>query len=209
MTSVKCRECGLVNFSTAPNCKRCKLPLPADGGSVEQFQSFQSPPPPPVFHGGNLVREHASSSAQSPPCIKCGNRSSIAMREFKKDYNSPVALLGIFLGVIPALLLALLLRKRHQITAPFCENCWLRFKHADTFRALMLLSVIPAIILVIALTAYAGSITVMLIGFIGVLIAYSLLSRHIKSISPKFKKVTAKEVVIEAPLQGDLVFSRR
>jgi hypothetical protein len=67
-------------------------------------------------------------------------------------------------------------------------------------------SVIPAIILVIALTVYAGSITVMLIGFIGVLIAYSLLSRHIKSISPKFKKVTAKEVVIEAPLQGDLCF---
>ena len=204
MTSVKCLSCGLVNFSTEPSCKRCKEPLADNGGSTQQqFQSFQEPPPPPVFYGEATVREHA------PPCIKCGNRTSIAIREFKKDYSSPFALLGIFLGILPALLLALLLRTRHQISAPFCDGCWSRFKHADTFRTLLVLGIIPAIILVIGLTIYTGSITVMLIGFIGMLIGYSLLSRHIKSISPKFKKVTAKEVIIEAPFQGDLVFARK
>jgi len=49
----------------------------------------------------------------------------------------------------------------------------------------------------------------MLIGSIGVLVAYSSLTRYIKKISPNFKKITAKEVIIEVPFQGELVFSRK
>jgi len=205
MSSIKCNECGLVNFRTDQHCKRCTSSL-ADGPEPANYSQFYEPPPPPVFHPGE---EQTTRSVASPLCIKCGVKSSISMRNFKKDYNSPVALLGIFLGIIPALLLALILRTRHQISAPFCEMCWLRFRHADTYRSLLLLSVVPGIFLVVGLSIYADSITAAILGLVTVLVAYSLASRHIKSVSPKFKRVTSKEVVISAPMQGDLVFSKK
>ena len=47
MTSVKCPQCGLVNWSTAANCKRCGLAV-ADGfedSGMEQQQSYAPPAP--------------------------------------------------------------------------------------------------------------------------------------------------------------------
>ena len=46
MTSVKCPQCGLVNWSTTPNCKRCGLALvegPADEHQFDQSQSYAAP----------------------------------------------------------------------------------------------------------------------------------------------------------------------
>lgn len=46
MTSVKCPQCGLVNWSTAANCKRCGLAVangPADEPQFDQSQSYAAP----------------------------------------------------------------------------------------------------------------------------------------------------------------------
>jgi hypothetical protein len=46
MTSVKCPQCGLVNWSTAESCKRCGLPVaavPADDCQFDQSQTYSSP----------------------------------------------------------------------------------------------------------------------------------------------------------------------
>ncbi len=48
MSSVKCPQCGLVNWSTAENCKRCGLPVaavPADDHQFDQSQAYASPVP--------------------------------------------------------------------------------------------------------------------------------------------------------------------
>src|SRR5690349_17616277 len=114
MTSVKCRNCGLVNFATEPSCKRCKNSLPGAPSGTAQFQSFQSPPPPPVFHGGEPVQDDFSPAIPTHPCIKCGNTEKISVHNFVKFYNSPIAWLGIFLGLLPYYLLKLLLRTKHN-----------------------------------------------------------------------------------------------
>src|SRR5215203_5537707 len=124
MTSIKCLSCGLVNFSSEEFCKRCKSPLSRVGGSDANFDASRMPPPPPVFHG-----DHAESTTPPPPevypCIKCGSRGAITIRNFVKIYHSPVAIVGIFLGCLPYVLLKLLLRTKHDLTGPFCEACLL------------------------------------------------------------------------------------
>jgi hypothetical protein len=46
MTSVKCPQCGLVNWSTSESCKRCGLPVAgvlADDHQFDQSQTYSSP----------------------------------------------------------------------------------------------------------------------------------------------------------------------
>lgn len=46
MSSIKCPQCGLVNWSTAENCKRCGLAVPggpADDNQVDESQSYAPP----------------------------------------------------------------------------------------------------------------------------------------------------------------------
>jgi hypothetical protein len=55
MTSVKCPQCGLVNWSDAESCKRCGLAIadgPVDDQQMEQAHSYAPPPatnPFPVY----------------------------------------------------------------------------------------------------------------------------------------------------------------
>ncbi len=60
MTSVKCPQCGLVNWSTAESCKRCGLAV-ADGlvndQQMEQAQSYASPAAAKHFPGYSVEEE--------------------------------------------------------------------------------------------------------------------------------------------------------
>lgn len=54
MSSVKCPQCGLVNWSTAENCKRCGLPVaavPTEDRQFDQTQTYASPDPTGSFAG--------------------------------------------------------------------------------------------------------------------------------------------------------------
>jgi len=213
MTSVKCLSCGLVNFATLQSCKRCKSPLStgAMGGSNQQFQSFQNPPPPPVFHGDTTVGEYSSPPAQSHPCIKCGSRQNISVRNFVKYYNSPVALLGIFLGLLPYIFLKLLLRTKHDLTGPFCEPCWKRFQSTNTYGVLNVFLFLILLIGGIAFSIYIDSVTAewWLLG--SVLLAFVVLfvgNSFVTKLGPKYKRVTSKEVVVDAPFVGEIVYSK-
>ncbi|MDQ6785917.1 MAG: hypothetical protein M3033_03745, partial [Acidobacteriota bacterium] len=163
MTSIKCVQCGLINFSTAVQCKRCQMPLNefsaiaderAYQTSAEQtqpfnqnqtpFQTFQTPPPPPMFDG-NGFEQPASQAPLS--CVKCGGRRGVYLQDFKKDYIPPVAYLGMFIGVLPMIIMIVILKVTHPITAPFCNECWSKFRKVGTVEALMALSFLAAIVI--------------------------------------------------------------
>ena len=208
MTSVKCLSCGLVNFSTEKSCKRCKSPLAGAGNGTQQFQSFQNPPPPPVFHGDPTVREQVSVPAQRPPCIKCGSRQNISVRNFVKFYNSPVAFLGIFLGLLPYILLKLLLRTKHDLTAPFCEPCWGKFRHLGTCNVLNTLLFFPLLIVGVVFAFAVDSEWVLLAAVLLPFLVLALGSFYLKTLEPKYKRVNSKEVVIDAPYVGEILYTR-
>lgn len=79
MSSIKCTQCGLVNFNTNSHCKRCHQALNEFGGAspfqtniqpvqayqtqplnqnqTARFQPYQSPPPPPVFQNNYAYQQ--------------------------------------------------------------------------------------------------------------------------------------------------------
>lgn len=206
MSSIKCKKCGLVNFSTATECKRCLTPFKNKQSKSAHFQNYQMPPAPPVFDGDAAYQN--SVFQPKPPCIKCGSNQNIAIRNFKKIYNSPVALLGIFLGILPYIILQLLLRTTHHLSAPFCHECWSRYKNADSYSVLIALGAFAGFILAMVAAFAAESFGVFLLGVIVTLILYAFGKSYVKKISPKFKKVNAKQVIIDAPLVGEILYTK-
>jgi hypothetical protein len=60
MTSVKCPQCELVNWSTAESCKRCGLPIadgPTDDHQLEQAQFYAPPVASNHFHSESFDEE--------------------------------------------------------------------------------------------------------------------------------------------------------
>lgn len=226
MSSTKCVQCGLVNFSTALQCKRCGQPLSELSGFADQrtyqqnvqptapvnnrqqFQPFQTPPPPPVFHGSN---QSFNYQPQPPPnwcCIKCGSRNNVSMQNFKKSYLTPAAYLGLLIGPVIFLILALILRVKHYLTAPFCAECWSHFKHQPVISSMLscacVFVIFGGLILGIAAEAPAFSFLSVVVG-IGIGIGIKV---YDSKVSPKFKKVNNNVVVIDAPTVGDVAFYR-
>ncbi|HEX8247304.1 MAG TPA: hypothetical protein VF599_03895 [Pyrinomonadaceae bacterium] len=226
MTSTKCAQCGLVNFSTAVQCKRCgqplnemsafadqrayqqnvqPLPTAAPQNNYRQAQSFQTPPPPPVFDS------HQQMFDQPPPnwcCIKCGGRNGVSIQSFKKTYLPPVAYLGFLIGPLIFLILALILRVKHHLNAPFCAQCWDGFKNQPTISTLLSLACVVALCGGIILSFAMESVA---FGFLAVIagISVGIYAKFYESkVSPKYKKVNGKLVVIDAPLVGDVTFYR-
>lgn len=64
MSSIKCPQCGLVNWSTAENCKRCGLAIaasPAEDSEYDQNQAYAAPPPAGSFMDDSLEEEEWTS----------------------------------------------------------------------------------------------------------------------------------------------------
>ena|SRR5687768_12848211 len=206
MSAIKCRNCGLVNFSTEIECKRCKKPIAGKSGG-QQTQNFLSPPPPPVFDQSGGVAYVAVDNV-IPPCIKCGKQDSITVQSFRKVYNSPVALLGIVLGLLPYFILKLLLRTVHNLTAPFCQPCWKRFRNVEALGILNTLAFFVLLIAGIIFSIVMDSEWLLLGSLLMPILVYFTMQFYLSSISPKYKRVTSKEVIIDAPHVGQIVYSR-
>jgi hypothetical protein len=74
MSSVKCPQCGLVNWSTAENCKRCGLPVaavPAEDHQFDQSQTYASPDPT-----GSLAGSFESQSVEEEQWLNRLKRDS-------------------------------------------------------------------------------------------------------------------------------------
>ena len=208
MTSIKCSNCGLVNFSTEPNCKRCEASLPNSANASVGTGGIHTPPPPPVFHD-NYAEAARPPAEPEYPCIKCGSRGRITVRNFVKIYHSPVAILGIFFGCLPYVLLKLLLRTTHNLTGPFCESCWSLYQRGQTLAvvnvSLFVVIVIVAPIVAVLLDWSEWSLLFIAIGSLALL---AIGEKFLTTFAPKYKRVTAKEVVVDAPHVGEIVYTR-
>lgn len=233
MSSIKCTQCGLVNFSNMSHCQRCRQPLSEFSTIAEQrpfqtnmqevpyrtqppvrqtapahFQAFQSPPPPPVFHNDGGYRQEAFEQ-QAPPmlCVKCGGRQSVYLQHFEKDYIPPVVYIGAFIGILPMLIMIAVLRVRHKISAPFCLECWDKFRKAKLYDTLsggaFFVGVIGSIVALMAFESGFALLVGLAATFSFIIWAQIYKSKY----SPKYKKVNRKEVIIDAPSVGEIRFA--
>ncbi len=218
MASIRCSNCNLVNFGTETQCKRCKQPLQellniADErqadfnqnpqNSTSTFHSYQMPTTPPVFYEDQRQPEMPRMC-----CIKCNKQNNISMQNFKKDYVPPILYITFFLGILPGLLLIALLKVKHNVSAPFCQECWKNFRRIPGKDVLGLFGIIGGFFIgIFALVIFESVFLMLLIfaGGIGLMIHSQVFkSKH----SPKYKKVTRKEVIITDPIYGDICFAR-
>ena len=173
--------------------------------SSSTSQNFNSPPPPPTFNDSQpAMRTHPPMMRAN--CIKCGKAHGLSSQTFLKRFVSPVALLGIFVGLLPYFLLRLLLTTRHQITTHFCAACWANFRYSEYYS--LLINVIALIIFSLGVVfgfeySSFGLWAVAACFSIALLIAGSI---YRKRVSPKFKMINEKVVVIVAPNVGEIQF---
>jgi hypothetical protein len=216
MKSVKCANCGLVNFSDIVECKRCReslnelSPIATQRNyqtPVPQIPAYQKPPPPPVFdQNGNV--SYPKEAVSNICCIKCGGREKIEAKSFKKDYTPPFCYLGLFIGVLPMAILVSIFRVRHKIEAPFCETCWKKFRMVSVYETLSTLGFFVGIVIGIIAGFATGSglafFAVFLIT-IGVIVWGQI---YKKQNSPKYNKIDRKHVIIGTPNMGEIIFER-
>src|SRR5882762_3300178 len=121
MTSWKCAECGLVNFTSETNCKRCgatavtagiEAPSPPTGIVLED--GYVLPPPPTI---GGIWRDSSTlvmtKDASLPDrCVKCNAPANGLRLKRRLAWHSPVLYLLIVLAVLIYVILAGILSKR-------------------------------------------------------------------------------------------------
>lgn len=204
MTSIKCKKCGLINFSHAHECKRCGFQFENKQSRSSYFQNNQTP----SNFGANESLSEDGYEQPKPPCVKCGEKQNVAVHNFEKKYLPPVVILGLFLGLLPYILLKIFLTTTHYLAAPFCHNCWDKFKNA---RMYSVFNVLFFFVLLVAGTyiAFSYDSEGILAGTIlGAILLYALGRFMISSISPKYKKVDSKKVIIDAPFVGEILFEK-
>lgn len=127
----KCRECGLVNFATAANCKRCNAavsfgtpPTPAPQGIVLE-DGYVMPPPP--FAMGGIWRDDKtlvmSKEAQLPDqCVKCNAPAHGFKLKRKLTWHHPALYVVVLVAWIIYLVLAMAISKRATVFLGLCPE---------------------------------------------------------------------------------------
>jgi hypothetical protein len=127
--SWKCPECGLVNFASDANCKRCGALIPQTAAQPATPVGIVLPdgyvlPPPPAAgiwrDGKTLVMD---KNAMLPDnCVKC-NAPANGLRVRKKlAWHHPLLYLLIFGAALFYVILAAALSKRATVEFPLCDN---------------------------------------------------------------------------------------
>lgn len=126
--SWKCPECGLVNFASGANCKRCGALIPQTATQpispgIVLEDGYVLPPPPVAGiwrEGKTLVMD---KNAMLPDyCVKCnGPANGLRVRK-KLAWHHPVLYILIFGAALFYVILAAALSKRATVDLPVCEN---------------------------------------------------------------------------------------
>lgn len=136
MSSLKCAQCGLVNFASETTCKRCGAALnqdvpravtPAPQGIVLE-DGYVLPPPPTVGMPGSGVWRDKSTLVMSQGvalpdrCIKCNEPAHGFRLKRKLTWHHPAIYLLILVAVLIYLIVSLILRKRAIVEIGLCER---------------------------------------------------------------------------------------
>ena len=170
---------------------------------VPDLERFNSPPPPPTFSGQS--RPATDSLAY---CIRCNTTRQVAQRSFKRTYVHPVTYLALLFGPLLGLILLAVLRVQHDITLPYCDDCWRGFKRANLFDSLSAFSFLAALIGGVVLMLTLDSGIALLVPIVISIVLIVLAQRNKMRFHPKYKKVNRTQAVVSAGRYGDIIFSK-
>jgi hypothetical protein len=135
MTSLKCPQCGLTNFATAPACKRCKNPLneqpaydaSADSQPASGFYKPQTLQQPynlnytkNVWRDGSLLIMTKETILPNR-CIKCNAPAIKLLRRTVEWYPRYVIVVFLLIRIV-GLILYFCTRKRVTVYIGICEG---------------------------------------------------------------------------------------
>ncbi|MBS1796505.1 MAG: hypothetical protein JSS81_21830 [Acidobacteria bacterium] len=161
------------------------------------YQSYQPPPPPSYYQ-----RPEPQTMLYS--CIKCGTASNVSIHQFKREYIPRGAFFAIFLGLLPGILIILLLKVKHELEAPFCDECWKNYQPIESYETFIGLGFFLGLILAIVLGIAAGSFFIFLLVFGAVIAGVALGNSHCKKYNLTYKTFSKNEVIVTDPLHGDV-----
>lgn len=135
MSALKCAHCGLVNFATATQCKRCRTPFvqelsSVDGSHVQGIvleDGYVLPPPPSVgTPGAGVWRDKAilvmSKDARLPDrCVKC-NEPTHGRLKRNLTWHHPAIYILLLVAWLIYLIVALVVRKRATVELGLCDE---------------------------------------------------------------------------------------
>jgi ribosomal protein L40E len=130
VSSLKCPQCGLVNFSTATACQRCGTQLPSTASNAQShgivLEDGYVLPPPPQMPGHGVWRERnklvMSRDAELPPrCVKCNVPTHLRIKR-KLSWHHPALYLIIIVALLIYLIVALILRKSATVEIGLCDE---------------------------------------------------------------------------------------
>jgi hypothetical protein len=130
LPSLKCAQCGLVNFATATSCKRCGQALVVSSGAdgIVLSDGYVLPPPPNMGTPGSGVwRDNSklvvSKDALLPErCVKCNAPAPGPKFKKKLSWHHPAIYLLIVTGLLIYLIVAMVLRKSMTVELGLCEE---------------------------------------------------------------------------------------
>lgn len=133
MPSVKCSNCGLVNFATEEHCKRCGAVLasaampPADyppqSQAVVAEDGYVFPPPPnfgEVWHKKSTL-VFTKDAGLPYRCVKC-NAPADSWLKRKLSWHHPALYFLIFAGLLVYVIIAAILSKRATVDIGLCAD---------------------------------------------------------------------------------------
>ena len=131
MSSLKCPQCGLVNFATAPACKRCKISFNEQEASTasQPEQDFLLPPSGHESHSPNNAQGvwrdgsllvMTKETTLPNRCVKCNAPAIKLLKRTVEWYPRYVILVFILIRIV-GLILYFCTRKRVTVYIGLCE----------------------------------------------------------------------------------------
>jgi hypothetical protein len=219
MPTTTCPKCAYENSNFSAECEFCKEPLPytSFGNEGQRGQgtgttypsyvdpAYQQPPPPPRFdQAGNIavanpVRTHLT-------CVKCGDGHGVELEYVKKQYVPPLIYLAILISPILVVILAMVLKVKHEFNIPFCRECWQKFNRANMIGTVSVFAILGLLIAGAVGGVFFESPLTVLLAFTAAIsgLIYGLINK--RKNAPVYKKVDGKQVIIDDPVLGDVQF---
>jgi len=180
VSALKCSQCGLVNYATATQCKRCgtlfsQNVTSAKGSNLQGFvleDGYVLPPPPAVGMPGAGIWRNGKTlvmtkDAQLPDrCVKCNAFTNGRLRR-KFSWHHPAIYILLIVAWLFYLIVAMIVRKRATVDLGLCEE------HSAKRRTYIWISWLLALggVAGFVLAMIAGDGTPALIGFLLLLTA--------------------------------------
>ena len=134
LSALRCAHCGLVNFATATQCKRCQTPFvqelsATDGSHVQGIvleDGYVLPPPPVVGTAAGVWRDKGTlimtKDARLPDrCIKCNEPTQTRLIR-KLNWHHPAIYILIFVALLIYAIVAMVTRKRATVEFGICDE---------------------------------------------------------------------------------------